>query len=896
MDSPARFSKFAALTALLFLGVLSVAKAVDVLQLGRAALSDNQPADAERHLIAYLAANQIKPENCQQAFLLLLRAVSDQGRPQDVLALLDSNADIVSNTPPVRIAYWKARSLLELGRSAQALSTVEEGLPAAAAAASASLPLAERLPRIADHAMLLRIQGRALSDTPGSSEKASKAFQAADALLLQDHFPAMKAANLYEWARHEFVRGDRETADDLLGRLDDLSPRLTNGPSLVLEGGTLLRAELLLSKGQPGLAIPLLETLVTNTAATLPNRAEGALSLATLAVQREQRADGVQEKPPLPAPTDFSQTIDSFAKAMGPDQAWKLNRRFGRLLLSATSSIPMGASILSRSIFERPEAPTSPEDRLAIADAWLSISSNALAATEYRSYLEAYPGSPTQALAARRGQATALMRLGEHEEAATLFLKVAEKTKSPDMKAECLLLAAQSLRAGKKFERAADLFTQAAETPSTTNSETWVSSVYFDAADSLARSGNLKNAAEAFLQVSKNGTPSSLADKALYRAATLHDRLGDRKAAISAYTDIIQRTADSELKNRALLGRGRDYYANFDFTKAHDDFKSVDPSHPAIASEAAYYSLFCLYATDRDEKAVQNAETFIKERPDSGHLPSVVLWLAQYHYNRHDYEKAQAVFADYAKRWPQTEDTPKALLWGATAAFERAEYQQSIDLLAVLLRNFPASPFAGEARFLQAKALCNLARYEEAILALDDVINRYPAGEFVTDAWILLGDARFSSASSDKAHKRYNEAKEAYEAARARCKATKIANGVISLADNGYEDLNRFIESTYKIGRCLEKSGDLVAARRHYYDNVINPYLQAIQQGAFPDSEAAAWFARAVLQTADLLEHEGNPEGALSVLAHLAKMTIPEKDQAELMTKRLEKQLLRGRK
>ena len=871
----------------MLLGSAVCLNAADSLQLGRAALADDLPAMAERHLISYLAANQSQPEKCTQAFLLLMQAVSDQGRPKDALALLDANPDIVSNAPPARIAYWEARSHLELGHATQAVAIVTANLPAAATAAASSRGN-DSSDAVYDYGLLLRIEARSLSQMPGNEEKASEIFRKTDGILSDSRFTAMRPDNLYEWAHHEYTIENRRKAKEILAKLDALSPALTNAPSAPLEKGILLHASILLKDKQTSQAVVLLDSLATNTTATLANRAEAVLSLATIAANLERSSSTLATDQPesIKPPAEYLPLVEELTRELPEDFSWKINQRFGRILISARSSVSIGAGILAKSIRERPSAVESPSNQLAIADAWLSVSSNALAAAGYKAYLEAYHENSDATLAARLGQARALFRNGDYDEAATLFSQVAENSPDPNTRAKCLVQAAQALRSAEKYARSASLFLQAAQIPSTTNDVAWTFRAYFNAGDSLQNAGDLVDAERNFRIVSSAANaPADLANEALYRIALLHDRQGNSAAAIETYSALIEGASGNGWKAKALVGRGRNYYKMYKFAQAILDFDQIDKSNPEIAAEAAYYKLFCLYGTDRDTEAVQNAENFEKDFPGSRFYPSVVMWLAQYYYNEREYEKSQKTFTRYADLSPAPIDTPKALLWGATAAFERAEYQQAIDLLARLLKSFPDSDFAGEARFLQAKALCTLARFEDAILALDDVINRYPAAEFITDAWILYGDALFSSASSPSTKNRYKEAREAYAAARARCKTRKTGHGVIPADD----DFSRYIESSFKIGRCLDKEGQLQQALGFLYDSVITPYLEAVQEGTFPEQEASTWFARAILQAADLLEHEGNYDGAIKVLGHLANHEkIAEHAQAEQMIRHLE--------
>ncbi len=812
----------------------------DDLVTAHAAMADGLHDLAERHLVRFLAANQERPRDCVPALIWLCQALTAQGRPADVLAVLDANAAIVAaGREEGGFDFWRVRSLLDLGRSEPAMAHVQglalEGL---------SRDYATGLRRLLARAQL------AAGDRAG----ARATFEAIDA---QAATAAIRAENLLEWAHAELAAGDADACEALLRRQSQLAA--TNLPLPAVALGRLLQAQLLLRRGPESQAEPILQALADDAAAPADSRAEAWVELAAIRA-RQGLTNAVLNA--------GYQALERVRPS--PLQAWRLGLRYGRILVSLPGQLGAGASLIKTRIREHPGALESAVAQRFLAEAWLAAGSNTQAAAEYRNYLETY-GEAEHLASALRGQALALFRLERFAEAATRFQKAAQTTGDPAMQAECLLKAADAHHANRHYEEAATCYARVADL-AVTNAPHLTAPAAFMAADALERLGRVEAAGQAYGRLAEGGL-AAIADEALLRLAQLAERQEDLAGALRHYSRVIDRAAEPSVRGQALLGRGRTHYRNYQFEAAIRDLSRVEETGAAGADEAAYLRMLALYGTGADAEAARLCDDFFQRHAQSPLLPEAALWRAQYAYNQKAFEEAETRFAAFVDQWPAHAWGDAALVWAARAAMRRSEFLAAITRLSRLPREYPASPRLAEARYLQADALCELARFEEAILVFDEIIIRYPESEFVTAAWMRKGDSLFSLGSSTA--NRYDEALKVY---------TVVATRPDVTADLA-------LQAAFKRGRCLEKMNRPNEALEQYYDEVVVRYLRDRQSGLQPGAQAQAWFARGAMQAATLLEAAGKPEAAIRVLQRLIQSGVPGAAEAQVLVDRMQGEL-----
>jgi len=823
----------AAVLAGLALG--AAAAPADELATAQTAMADGLYDVAERHLTRYLVQNRARPpEESVPALAWLCQVLAQQGRPADLLHILSGHPEIVAAGRADGVFdFWKARALLDLGRGQELLKQFRD-----LSDVTLREPYATGLRRLAARAQM------AVGDASG----ARATFAQVDRLATNR---LVKAENLLEWAQAELDAGDAAAAEALLRRQAELA--VTNLPLPAVSLGSLLQAQLLRAGGREAEAERLLGRLANDPAAPPDSRAEAWIELAAIAAAQGEtnavRQAGFQalERGDLP-----------------PRHAWRLALRYGRLLVAFPGLVPEGAELLKRCIREQPGGPGAAAAQKALADGWLAAGSNTQAVAEYRNYLETY-GEADQVSPALRGLALALLRLGNPGESATTFLKAAQATTNPVDQATCLLKAADACHADRRYEQAAGLYTQVANMGDPART----APAAFMAADALERLGRTEAAETAFARLAASGAVG-VAGESRLRLALLYERREAVGDALRTYSQVIDESTNDVPRAAALLGRGRTHYRSYQFDAAVADLARVREIAPPLADEAAYLQMLALYGAGRDEEAARLGEAYPALHAASPRLPEAALWLAQFAYNRKAYEEAQQRFTTFAARWPRHALADAALVLAARAAVRRAEFPAGIELLARLPRDYPESGHLAEARYLQADALCEMARFEEAVLVFDEIVNRYPESVWVTPAWLRKGDSLLALGSSTT--NRYDEALRAYAVVLARPDADTAAR----------------LQAAFKRGRCLEKMGRVDEALDHYYDQVMLRFLRDQQAGMKLDTEAQAWFARAAMQAAAVMEAQGRPEAAVRVLQRLIGSRVPGAAEAQTILERIE--------
>ena len=778
----------------------------DLVRLATAALADGMPQLAEEYLVKYLAISQRNSSAAESrhALALLCRAYAGQGRHNEIPGLLDKNADLVAAGDTRPFDYWRAYAALSSGHPADALAIID--------------PDARLAVRTNDTANL-RL-----------------------ARLAADAYSRLDTADA------------RARAEEMVEFFLRSAPR--TDPPLPLADAQLLRARLLIRRGSRGEATTALNAIADDGAASAFVRADALLELVTLS---ETNA---------PAALAFADRLATLPLGKAaPDYLIPC----GRILASRPATAEDGARRLKGAVRDNPASPLAPDAQFALAGVWLSVGSNELAAAEFKTYLETYGNTPGQTSHATAGRAEALYRLGDFTDAATLFQKAAQTAETAENRAIFTMRGADALHAEGKYESAIPLYRTVLQSAFTAPSSFGLLSRFypeapadaglgfiqprcqFQTADCLERCGDAKQALEEFMRLADESGP--FAEDARYRAALLQERqggVGADSSAISNYTTLISSTTNASLRGRALLGRGRCHYRRKSLEVAIDDFRNAEEGGFDFADEARLYRIYALYALGQDDEALRQAEDFAARFKASPALPTLAFWLAQYHYNRREFDQARTRFLAFSDKWPDDSRAPLALLWAAKAALQLSDNQGAVDTLATLGQRRDADAILPEARFSQATALCNLARFEDAVLVLDDVLAKFPSSDFTTRSLILKGDALFSLSGSAKTGYGVTNAIAAYDIASSRADAT----------------VDQRLECNYKRARCLEKAGDAPGAILLLTQGVIHPYYEFADDG-MASVQAYLIYERAATSCARLLEQQGDIDGALGLLRRL---------------------------
>jgi len=771
-------------------------------------------------------------ENFEPAMLVLLEALSEQGKFDEMLNRLDAidNARVsVASSPG--LSYWRAVALINVGKVSAAAAVAES---AAHADSSASA--------FGDALLGIAARARKLSgDLPAALELFATVDRGSTNRVT-------RAANALEWALTLDQAGRADAALEVLKMQAELG--IVDGQ---VSEGALLRGRILMRQGKAAEATLVFTQLSMNERASEAARVQALVDMSVYTFNTGKTNEAV------------AYARSAYERARQPDTRRLAGFRLGDLLTSSPMTIDEGESIVKALVREYPEHPASMGAQLKLADSLLQAKRPERAAAEYRIFLETYPSSSLDA-AVLQGRGWALMQLGRFSEASGVFVRAMEAATNDSVKAECLYKQGDALLADGRFTEASQAYAKLAAS--------FAQSVYADralyqSADALERAGRQADAMAQYRIVAKTYPDRDVAPKALLRLASLQKDAGDYEAAVETYTAVLQGFSQKNVRMDAFMGRGKAHYRTYRFDSAMQDFASVAENDAERRDEARFMLTLCLYGVGRDKEARAAAAAFLVDFPESTRLPDMMLWLGKFDFNRGKYEDAQRFFLDYVARWPKKRWSDAALLWAARAAFGNNDFTGAVELVTRLVRSFPQSARLPEALLVQADSLMELARFDEAVLLLDQVIAQVPESEWGRKALQRKGDSLFAMGADNGL--RYQDAMASYRLSLDRGNLTPSVQLLLQ----------------FKVGRCLEKMKRVDDAIDQYYAEVIVRYLNERERGTWFDDASTGLFVRAAFNVAELYEQKGQAEQAVRVLQRVVQSGGPGEEEARQRIERL---------
>ncbi len=798
------------------------------LQVARAALQDQLYGVAQNHAERVLADNHISDE----AFLILMRALAEQGRYNEILQRLESaDNTLLQVLPQGAAAFWRVTALMRLQRQSEAALAAKEALSAGGVYTDA----------------LRRLAARALRESK-NYEAALTMFAQIDKTTTNQN---ERADNALEWAAALHEAKQENEALDILKMQADL-----NATTDSIYDGMLLRGRILMAQGKSGESISVLKQLAMSEHAAESAYVQAMLEMSAYALQSGTTNEAV------------AYARSAWERAKKSETRRVAGFYLGDLLCADTSTIDEGENIVKALVREFPEHPASASAQLKLANSLLQAKRPERADTEYRIFLETYPSSSLDATVLQ-GRGWALLQLGRYAESGLTFQRATQLATNESVKAECTFKHGDALLADKRFAEASRVYREMAEKYP---NDHLADQALYQSADALVRAGMVKEATSAWRKVVETFPRRDVAPKALLRLAELQTEAGDSDNAINTYNVLLKAYAQHPLRTAALLGRGKIHYRAYRFEMAMQDFAAAAESSPDERDEAHFMTTLCLYGLGRDDEARLSAAAFMAF-PESKRLPEMSLWLGKLDFNRGHYEDARRTFIDYATRWPERRWADAALLWAARAAFAANDFTSAIELVSRLARSYPQSTRMNESLLIQADALIELARFDEAVLLLDQTLTKTSESETLRIVLLRKGDALFAMGAGNSV--RYREAMESYQ----------------QLLTQGSLTPSLTLQLNFKIGRCLEKLKQTSEAIDQYYAGVMVRYLDNISQGIWYDERSTTLFVRAAFTAAELYVLKGQKTEAAQVLQRVVQSGVPGADEAR---KRIER--LRGSK
>lgn len=557
-----------------------------------------------------------------------------------------------------------------------------------------------------------------------------------------------------------------------------------------------------------------------------------------------------------------NQAHDMLAELTANASRREIRVRSGLLLgfseMDEPHSFTSGVVRIRKILRANPDGRMSESAARVFADRLLKAGDAAGAEDEYRRYLEVFPSAAMDfGLIERRGQA--LLMLGRNSEAAGVFARAEQTADRQEDRARLAYLQASAHLAAGNLSDAAANFGRSASYGGPERDR----SMYAQA-DAIERGGDSARAVEIYEELA--GKDGVWSEKANLRLISIVARNGQLGEAIERYTKVLESpgSLSEEDVTEAYLGRGRACYRDYRFKEASADFEMVASRRPALADGMRFLMALCLYGAGRDAEAKNAALAIMNTTKDDELRADLMLWCAKYEFNHGEYKESQSHFIKYASFRSGAASAADALLWAARCASAQMEYTKAVEF-ATRAANAASSDKVqfSEALLVQGEAIMELGRYAEAAQIFDRIANADNESTLSQKAAMLKADALYAMGAGDMG--RYEEAIVAYRA----------------LLDGDGLNPDRRIETSFKIGRALEKLRRTKEAMDQYYRNVVLSYSEATSKGVLLGAPARTFFARAAFSLADYHAAAGDLFAVRRMLERIVASEVPAANEAK---------------
>ncbi len=795
-----------------------------LLRNAQAAMADELYPMAESLARQYLATPDLAPDEQLTGAILLARVQHGLKNYAAMRALLlpwAGRTDKLAQSDA--LAFWLATAEFELGDWNRSLESIRDFT--ARHPDSAYLPFTLRL--------------RAWSCLKlGRHADAIAAF--AEFTKLYSNLPE-DAANRLDWGRAVIAAGEHAKAREILAELVKLHPADRAG-----QEGRILLARLLLDDRQPAAAREILQPLLQPRNVPDEIRGLGFLALAAVAESETNQVEALG-------------LIDQcLTRVADPQLKNEANLRKGELLLRMGKTDE--GTALVRGFVAAAPSNTAAAVQLKLGQTLQQLGLHEKALAEFQNYIETF--TDTQGVAqAWRARGAILAQLNRQLEAAAAFEKAAALAADNPTRAELLQQAGDGLLAAAQFRPAAEAYRRVMElAPATPLAD----QALFQSALCLQNQNLPAEALAVLWELIDAGADELLTARAFLQMGEILQKQGAIANARAVY-QLVANHYPPPARAAAWNQTGLLDYRLGRFQPALGNFTQVVrafPESPA-AQLSAYMQGWCYYMLRQDAQAIGSFKSFLEKYPTAPRAPDALFWLAEYNFNQGAYYLAESDFLRLTRDYQSSPLADDALFWAGRAALMQQEFRRANEHFALLIRRHPDTSKQAEARFYQGEALCELGEFAGAILIFDEIIKQSPDSYLAERAWFRKGDSQFTLGSEDP--QRYTEAIASYRM-------------IINRADTAPAAR---MQAEYKIGRCLEKTGQAGAAFENYMNVVYNFFNH-------PESRAksAVWFTRAAFNAAAMMEEEKSWRKAVAIYQRVVDAKVAaSRDAAERIRK-----------
>jgi cellulose synthase operon protein C len=389
-----------------------------------------------------------------------------------------------------------------------------------------------------------------------------------------------------------------------------------------------------------------------------------------------------------------------------------------------------------------PKDQLAPDVAYVAADSTLQLGQFAQAATAFEQLIKSQPQHPSKEFwELRLGRA--LLLGNDLDRAVSRMMELADKTKSPDTKAEAYFLVGASLLKQNKTTEAVDalkLGSAASSSWGSADESQWV------LAQALLRDGKSSDAIETLKSLPAKFPKSRWAGQADLRIGQIMASSGEFKNALVSYQKILESEREQPLKDVASYGKAwilmqQEDYA--DSLKILDRLSQNESVQPSTRCEAAFAKAICLRNMQRPKDSVEILEK-LRQDPQSPIPPAKILYeLGLSYAESKNSKQASDVFDKLIQEFPQLDDMDKVLYEYAWSLKEQNLVSKATQAFAKLSSTYPQSPLAAESLYYLGQQAFEQKNFDQAIQEYSKVVAQTKDEELLEKALYKLGLSYF---------------------------------------------------------------------------------------------------------------------------------------------------------
>tara|TARA_B100000945_G_scaffold318509_1_gene323492 strand:- start:301 stop:3090 length:2790 start_codon:yes stop_codon:yes gene_type:complete len=244
---------------------------------------------------------------------------------------------------------------------------------------------------------------------------------------------------------------------------------------------------------------------------------------------------------------------------------------------------------------------------------------------------------------------------------------------------------------------------------------------------------------------------SNLLPEATYRLGEYHFVGSDYDVAITHFTSVIEKYADSTYAKDAVARRadvkfekGRNQLADKQVDQAIATWKSIldELEDYRLAHAVLYEVAFALRSLDKHDEARAVFTQLVSKHAESDLAADSFFRLGEYEYDDKDYTKA---LEQYAKAFARSQDGDLQELilhklgW---ASFRNNAFETSGKHFAQQVQKYAQGELANDGKFMHAESLFKQDKYAEALVVFEPIVDsKFDSEQFSVLVWLHAGQS-----------------------------------------------------------------------------------------------------------------------------------------------------------